>query len=174
MRVGGPGGTLRGRAWAAHAPESSAICARFGHKNGSIFASFCLFSRRLAIVAPLAQTLVVVRVNEQLPVSAERHHVVHRVGSCPASLLCTTPAERLPEQLRGAQVISPDRLAVPAVPLCAFLALYATAMLRRVPLAISLPGQCGAAWVTTRPERLKGHGRSPPGKTKSAQATEHR
>ena len=135
---------------------------------------FCLLPCRFLVMASFAQALVVGRVDEQRPAPPVGLDVVHH--RCPGAvpgvsgriLRGALAAERLPQELRRAQVVRPDRQAVPAVifrrdPARGFLGL----VLGTVPL----PGQGGTPRVSARPERLQGHGLSPPGKTKSAQAT---
>ena len=119
-------------------------------------------------MAALAQALVVGRVDEQRPAPPVRLDVVHYRGPDTVTTLGALAAERLPQELRRAQVVRPDRQAVPAVILRRD---PARGFLRLVLGTVPLPGQGGTPRVSARPERLQGHGLSPPGKTKSAQAT---
>ena len=135
---------------------------------------FGLFSGRFAVVAGLAQALVVSRVDELAPVPPVWYDVVHHRGPdavpgitwrIPRGALA---AERLPQELRRAQVVRPDGQAVPAVVL-------------PPRLGGALSGAC--AWGSTPPGSgphilgagmagaVSGPGLSPPGKQKSARAT---
>ena len=109
----------------------------------------------------------VVPVCKQRPVSPVVPHMVHVSGRRAEALSGALPAERLPEQLTWPQVIRPDGQAIPAVPLGRF---PPGGLFGLVFRAVSIPGQLPASGVPAGPGRLHGHGLSPPGKTKSAQA----
>jgi hypothetical protein len=166
-----PGGGLQGFARAhqrrVYAPEAGSPCALNGHRKIALFSAFFgLFQSRLAVVAGLAQALVVCRIHEEHPVSAERNDVVNHACSGSIPLRLAGAAERLPHQLRWSEFGFPDRLVVPTVPLGA---LTPFSLRRFVFRAVAFAGQLPA--FPARPERFLCHPRSPPGKTKSAQAT---
>ena len=85
-------------------------------KTPLLFPSFFgHFPCRLAVMAGLAQALVVGRVDELAPVSPVGHDVVHHRGTGAEAPLGTLPAEGLPQELRRAQAVCPDGQAVPAM-----------------------------------------------------------
>lgn len=114
----------------------------------------------------MAQALQVIAVGEPAPVALVVHDVVHIGGQCTNATPGTLSAERLPQKLRRAEIIHPFwRPVHPAPGLRLFAAL---AVLGLMCWAVAVTGQRTASWMPTRPERLQGHGLSPPGKTKSA------
>lgn len=64
----------------------------------------------------MAQALQIPRVSEQRPVALVVPDVVHVGGLGADAAAGTLPAEGLPQELAGSQLVSPDRQAVPAVP----------------------------------------------------------
>lgn len=126
-----------------------------------------LISHGFTAVAGVAQTLQVAPVDEPVPDALVILHMVHVRGPRPHPSPSALPAERLQKQLSRPQIVRPDGQAVPVVPLRA---LAPRRLLGLVLGAPSVMGQFGASWMTARPERLHGHGLSPPGKTKSARA----
>ena len=142
-------------------------------ESGTEFLSFFSlplrhFLCRFPIVMAHTQTLMVCRVNKLCPVSTMRLYVVHHRGSDSMAYPGAFPAERFPEQLVRPQIFDPDWIVVIIMPLSAFAPL---GFLWLVIWTIPLSGQLWTPWLLTWPERLHGHGLSPPGKTKSAQAT---
>lgn len=116
----------------------------------------------------MAKTLQVCSVDEQRPIAFVLLDVIHISGQHPRTSFGAFPAKRLSQELRRSQVIRPDRQAVPAMPGHALTAWRLYWLMRCAP---SITRQGGTSWISARPKRLIGHGLSPPGKTKSAQAT---
>lgn len=114
-----------------------------------------------------AQALVVVRGNKQRPVATVRRLVVYPGSTDAEPKLCALRAPRSPEELLSPELL-PQRQVVHPVPLGA---LTSCRFLRLMLRAISVPSQFLASRMPTWPERFLSHGLSPPGKTKSAQAT---
>lgn len=96
--------------------------------------------------------------------------MVHHGSPGPDAPPGALTAERLPQELRGTEVVRPEGKAVPAVVLrrCTPWRFF-----RLVSWAVPIPGQFPASWMSAGTERLHGHGLSPPGKTKSAQANDN-
>lgn len=93
--------------------------------------------------------------------------MVHHPGPGTDALSRALAAERLPQELRRTKILCPYGHAVPAVPVGGGAARRFWGLMSRT---VSLPRQFWASRVSTGPGRLQGHGLSPPGKTKSAQA----
>lgn len=130
-----------------------------------------LFPHGFPAVARVAQALVIGRVDEQRPVALVILDVVHIGGPDTQAPPGAFPAERLPQELSGPEVILPDRQVVPAVPRRTLPAGCRLGLVGRAP---ALPGQCRAAWVPAWPQRFARHGLSPPrssGKTKKPRPT---
>lgn len=135
---------------------------------------FCLLPCRFLVMASFAQALVVGRVDEQRPAPPVGLDVVHH--RCPGAvpgvsgriLRGALAAERLPQELRRAQVVRPDRQGCTS---CDIPPRPGEGLSGACAWDSTPPGSGGTPRVSARPERLQGHGLSPPGKTKSAQAT---
>lgn len=139
-----------------HTPEHG---RRFPAPHSRIFLPFFgLFHGRFAVMTALAQTLVIARVNKQQPVSAVGLDMVYHRGPGADASPGTLPAERFPQKLRRAQVVSPGRQIVPAVVLRAVPAL----VLGLVCWAPTVPGQRWASRMLTRAQWLLRYGLSPP------------
>ena len=137
-------------------------------KNDSFASLFRLFSGGFLVVVMLAQALVIGWINEQIPVTTERHDVVHDRCKRPApgitgrKLPGTLPAEGLTQQLFNPELVLPDREQVPAVIRCA----ATPAVLWPVLIAPAISGQRGASWMPTRSQCFTCHGLSPPRQAK--------
>ena len=140
----------------AHAP----VCGRrFAAVRSPVFPSFFgLFQRRFTIMAALTQALVIAGIDKQQPVSPMGFDVIHHRGPGADASPGTLPAERFPQKLRRAQVVSPGRQIVPAVVLRAVPAL----VLGLVCWAPTVPGQRWASRMLTRAQWLLRYGLSPP------------
>ena len=170
----------RGRVWqafglpcagrsVAHAQASRRSCRFRALKTPPVLPFFRRhFEGSFAIVAGLAQALQIVPVDKAGPVAPVGLDVVHHRGPGVYAPSGALPAPRLPQELIGPQVVRPDGQTVPAVPLGGH---PAPRPLRLMLGAVSLSGELRASWIPAWSERLHGHGLSPPGKTKSAQAT---
>ena len=129
---------------------------------------FRLFQRRFTIMAALTQALEIGPVDEPGPVPTVGLHVIHHRGPGTDTTLGTLPAPGLGQELGGPQIVGPDGQAVPAVPLCRLPAGSPPGLMFGT---VAVPGQFPTSGMAAGPERLHGYGLSPPGKTKSAQAT---
>lgn len=88
-------------------------------KKGSFSPHFCLLTGGFLVVVMLAQALVVVWIDEQIPVTTEGHNVVNHGSRCsvpwivrreqPAALA----AERFTQQLIRPELVCPDWELVP-------------------------------------------------------------
>ena len=129
-----------------------------------VFPSFGHLQGCLAVMTGLTKALKISPVGEDDPVSPMWLDVVHHGGTGAAAPPGALPAERLIQELRGPKVIRPRLGLIHPVPLGALPPLCLLGFVLR---AVTLPGQVRAARLAARPERLQGHGLSPPGKTKS-------
>lgn len=126
---------------------------------GHVLRRFCRCRHGLFRVARMTQALQIPRVSEQRPVALVVPDVVHVGGRSAQPTLCAFPAEGLPQELAGAQLVSPDRQAVPAVPGSG---LPPGRLLRAVPGTPAVTGQHGTTWMPAGPQRFTCHGLSPP------------
>ena len=113
------------------------------------------FPRRFPAVAGVAQALEVPRIGEQPPVPPVVPDVVHVGGPRPDASPVAFPAEGLPKELPGPEVVRPDFQRVPAPPSGGILG--PGRGLRLVARAISLPGQGPAAGMPAGPQRFQCH-----------------
>lgn len=91
--------------------------------------------------------------------------MVHVGGWHPQSPAGALPAEGLPQELAGSQVVRPN---LPGVPPPPGRCLRRSGRWRRpVGRAVAIPGQLPTPWMPAGPDRLHCHGLSPPCKTKS-------
>lgn len=141
----------------AHAAVRTKLSRQICLRKCTIFAPFLgLFSGRLLVVMVLAHGLVIVRVDEQRPVSTVRLLVInHRgTGTVPGItgrvLPCTLTAPGISGQLCWAQLLYPERLQVPAVILRADSSLVLGSMLGAPPVS----GKVRAALMSAGPERF--------------------
>ena len=117
------------------------------------------FRHGLCAVAAVTQALQIAAVRELLPVAVVRLDVIHVRRSGANAMPCTLPAPRLTQQLRGPQVVCPDRHAVPATPPTA-LGAAPCAVLGSVLVTVPAPHQLPAAGMQARPQRLTCHTRA--------------
>ena len=89
------------------------------------------------------------------------HDVVHVGGPGADAPLGALPAERLPEELLRPELVQPLVSPVHPAPGLGLLAAV-VGTLRAVRIAVSTRYQDTAPWMLARPERLHGHGLSPP------------
>lgn len=112
-------------------------------KKGSFSPHFCLLTGGFLVVVMLTQALVVVWIDEQIPVATEGHNVVNDGSWCPVPWIvrreqpATLAAERFTQQLIRPELICPDRELVPPVIRCA----APPAVLWLVFLTPAIPGQ---------------------------------
>ena len=139
-----------------------ALCARAAPVRASgwsaaLAACFCpAFGGGFAAVARVTKTLQVGRIYELLPVTLERDDMVNVGCPYPQAAPGALAAKRLAQQLIGAQVVRPNRQAVPAPPRPALCAAPLHA-LRLVLCAVAAAHQCRAAWVQAGAQRLTCH-----------------
>ena len=91
--------------------------------------------------------------------------ISHLGGRRPQAPAGALPAEGLPQELAGTEIVRPNLPRVPPPPRRRFLG--PGLLLRPVGGAVAVPGQLAAPRMPAGPDRLHGHGLSPPGKTKS-------
>lgn len=121
-------------------------------------------------MAGMTKTLQILPVGEPGPVSAVRLHMVHIGGRRSDTAPGALPAERLPQELRGPEIIQPYRRSVHPAPGLSLRAAPA-AVFRPVFRTPAVTGQRTASWMPARSERLHCHGLSPPGKIKTPDPT---
>ena len=151
-----PGGGCKespqARACPAHAPKRPAASRGLPGSKPSVFPPLPgHLPGGLLVVMMLAQALMVSGVDEQPPVPPMGLHMVHHRGPGSDTTPGTLAAERLPQQLRRAQIIRPDGQAVPAVVLRRPAAGRLFWLVDRTP---ALPGEGRTSGVPAGPERL--------------------
>lgn len=164
-----PGGRVQGfpRACAvgAPAPKCPAASAAIASLERSLFRSN--FRKSLTAVAGMAQALEIAPVPESLPVSAMWLYMVYLRCAGSITTTGTLSAKGLCQQLGRPQVLCPLLGQVHPMPGLAFLS---PGPLGPMELTVTVCHQLTASRMPTGPERLHGHGLSPPSKTKSARA----
>lgn len=154
---------FRARPMRAHTPKARAV---FSVSPLLFSAGFLPLPRRLSVVALLTQTLVIVWVNKQLPVTPKGLHMVNHRCSCANTTLGALPAKWFTEKLGWPQALCPDGQTVPAVVLRAQPS--GVAALGSVHLTPSIAGQFLTPRMSTGPRRFARHNLSPPESNKKA------
>ena len=154
----------------AHVPRHACADVDSANSTASNFAHFC---HGFAAVASMAKGLEIASIRKNLPVAAMWSDVVNIRRPDPEQvrqvlllrLGCTLPAEGFLQQLVRAEIIGPDRQAIPAVPIGGIgtpalsvsgLVLLAVACSRQLPAPgmsarlQGLQGQVITSWVKTK------------------------
>lgn len=112
----------------------------------------------------MAQGLQILRVGKLGPVPSVWLNVIYVYPRGPPAMLGALPAKRLPQQLAGAQFISPRLGAVHPAPACRG---FPSGLLGVMLRTVTVPGQLRAPRVPAWSQGLMCHGLSPPGETKA-------